>query len=96
MEKMKVTVLVDNTAGVGLRGEWGLSFYIEYGDRTVLLDAGLSGLFAKNAEKMDIDLDRVDFAVLSHAHDDHANGLETFFKINDHAKLYVAHGCDEN
>lgn len=96
MKKMKVTVLVDNTAGVGLRGEWGLSFYIEYGDRTVLLDAGLSGLFAKNAGKMDIDLDRVDFAVLSHAHDDHANGLETFFKINDHAKLYVAHGCDEN
>ena len=96
MEKMKVTVLVDNTAGVGYQGEWGLSFYIEYGGKRILLDAGLSGLFAKNAEKMDIDLGSVDYAVLSHAHDDHANGLETFFRVNDHAKLYVAHECAEN
>jgi len=38
----------------------------------------------------------VDYAVLSHAHDDHANGLDTFFELNDHAPLYVAEGCDEN
>ena len=38
---MKVTVLVDNNDGAGLKEEWGLSFYIEYGDKTVLLDAGL-------------------------------------------------------
>ena len=33
---MKATVLVDNTAWPGLRGEWGLSIYIEYGDKIVL------------------------------------------------------------
>ena len=93
---MKVTVLVDNNEGEGLKGEWGLSFYIEYADNTVLLDAGLSPLFAVNAEKMGIDLNKVDLAVLSHAHDDHANGLDRFFELNDHAKLYVAQGCDEN
>lgn len=97
---MKVTVLVDNRDGENLRGEWGLSFYIEYSSRSgrkkVLLDAGLSGLFAENAEKLGIDLKNVDYAVLSHAHDDHANGLDTFFEINDHADLYVAAGCDEN
>ena len=93
---MKVTVLVDNNDGDGLKGEWGLSFYIEYADKTVLLDAGLSPLFAVNAEKMGIDLNKVDLAVLSHAHDDHANGLDRFFELNDHAKLYVAKGCDEN
>ena len=38
---MKVTVLVDNNDGAGLKGEWGLSFYIEYKGTTVLLDAGL-------------------------------------------------------
>ena len=43
---MKVTVLVDNNDGEGLKGEWGLSFYIEYAGKTVLLDAGLSPLFA--------------------------------------------------
>lgn len=95
-DSMKVYVLVDNNDGAGLKGEWGLSFYIEYADKTVLLDAGLSPLFAVNAEKMGLDLNRVDLAVLSHAHDDHANGLDRFFELNDHAKLYVAQGCDEN
>ncbi len=95
-DSMKVYVLVDNNDGAGLKGEWGLSFYIEYADKTVLLDAGLSPLFAENAEKMGLDLNRVDLAVLSHAHDDHANGLDRFFELNDHANLYVAQGCDEN
>ena len=47
---LKVYVLVDNTDGDGLKGEWGLSFYIEYNGKNVLLDAGLSPLFAVNAE----------------------------------------------
>ena len=94
--KLKTTVLVDNADGDSLKGEWGLSFYIEYGDKTVLLDAGLSGLFAANADSLGLDLTKVDYAVLSHAHDDHANGLETFLDRNDHAPLYVAKYCDEN
>lgn len=93
---LKAYVLVDNHEGAGLEGEWGLSFYIEYEGKTVLLDAGFSPLFAVNAEKMGLDLNKVDFAVLSHAHDDHANGLDRFFELNDHAPLYVAQGCDEN
>ena len=93
---MKVTVLVDNNDGEGLKGEWGLSFYIQYEGTTVLLDAGLSPLFATNARKLGINLNNVDMAVLSHAHDDHANGLDTFLDLNDHAKLYVAEGCEEN
>ena len=93
---MKIAVLADNTDGFGLKGEWGLSLYIEYRGRTVLLDAGLSGLIAENADRLGLDLAAVDYAVLSHAHDDHANGFTTFFERNDHAKLYVAAGCGEN
>ena len=92
---MKVTVLADNLDGETLQGEWGLSHLIEYRDKTVLLDAGLSGLFAENARKLGIDLEEVDFAVLSHAHDDHANGFDTFFEVNSHAPLYIAEGCRE-
>lgn len=95
-KELKIYVLVDNADGPGLKGEWGLSFYIEYKEKTVLLDAGLSSLFSVNAEKLGLDLNNVDFAVLSHAHDDHANGLERFFELNDHAMLYVAEGCEEN
>ena len=93
---MKVTVLVDNINGESLMGEWGLSFYIEYRDKVVLLDTGLSGLFAENADRLGLDLNAVDYAVLSHAHDDHANGFDTFFERNDHAPLFVARECGEN
>ena len=93
---MKVTVLVDNISGKSLGGEWGLSFYIEYRDKVVLLDSGLSGLFAENADRLGLDLNAVDYAVLSHAHDDHANGFDTFFERNDHAPLFVARECGEN
>jgi 7,8-dihydropterin-6-yl-methyl-4-(beta-D-ribofuranosyl)aminobenzene 5'-phosphate synthase len=93
---MRVYVLADNNEGDGLRGEWGLSFYIEYSGMTVLLDAGRTSLFAVNAEEMKLDLDKVDLAVLSHAHNDHANGMDMFFELNDHAPLYVARECGEN
>ena len=96
MNPMKIHVLVDNNPAEGLEGEWGLSFYIEYGETTVLLDAGYSPLFAVNAKKMGLDLDNVDLAVLSHAHNDHANGMIRFFELNDHAPLYVARRCGEN
>ena len=62
---IKVTVLVDNNDGESLKGEWGLSFYIRYGDETVLLDSGLSDLFAENAEKLEMN----DHAMLYVAHD---------------------------
>ena len=39
--KIKVTVLVENTAGaMGLLGEHGLSLWIETADGRVLFDAG--------------------------------------------------------
>lgn len=93
---MKATVIVDNIGNDELQGEWGLCIYIEYQDKKILLDAGASGLFLENAEKMNIPIDKVDYAVLSHAHYDHANGMREFFKINDKAKFYLRDGCKEN
>ncbi len=92
---MRATVLADNTPAPGLEGEWGLSFYIEYGDKTVLLDAGASGLFADNADKLGLRLGDVDYAAISHAHYDHGDGMETFFRRNDKAKFYLRRTADE-
>lgn len=93
---MRATVVVDNIASDGIKGEWGLCIYIEYGDQKILLDAGASGLFAENGRKLNIPIQDVDYAVLSHAHYDHANGMRRFFQINDRAKFYLRDGCGEN
>ena len=92
---MKFTVLTDNNGRNGLAGEWGLSLLIEYNGKNFLLDAGNTGIFAENAEKLGIDLGSVDAAFLSHAHYDHSDGFPEFFKVNKNAKLYIRQGCAE-
>lgn len=88
---MNVTVLMENTAleGCGLAVEHGLSLYIRYRGRELLLDAGSSGRFADNAQALGVDLSAVETAVLSHGHYDHADGLRRFFQINSRAKVYM-------
>lgn len=88
---MKVWALMDNIACSGeFQSEHGLSYYIETEKHRILFDAGETAAFARNAEKLGIDLDSVDFAVLSHGHSDHGGGLSHFLQRNDHAKVYVA------
>lgn len=87
---MIVKVLSENTtSSEKLGSEHGLSLYIETETHTILFDTGASGLFAENAEKMGVDLTRVDLAVISHGHYDHGGGLKTFLGINNRAKIYL-------
>ena len=78
---MRAVVLVENTAPAGLEREHGLSIYLEHRGRRVLLDAGHSGKFARNAQALGVDLTAVDTAVLSHGHYDHADGLDAFLEL---------------
>ena len=87
---MKLTVLAENTAcGEDVTAQHGLSLYIETGDKKILFDMGQSDAFAKNAERLGVDLSQVDLAVLSHGHYDHGGGLETFLRINTTAPVFV-------
>lgn len=98
---MKIQVLVDNRAEnhknrLVLKPEWGLSAFIEFNGQRILLDTGASRNFIANAIAMGIDLSTVDAGILSHAHYDHAGGMEEFFKVNDHASFYLHEGAGEN
>lgn len=102
---MKVQILIDNIEGevcncegskVKLCPEWGLAAHIDFNDHKILLDTGASAQFTKNADAMGVDLTKVECGVLSHAHFDHADGLEAFFKANGRAKFYLREGASEN
>lgn len=86
---MKFTVLMDNTALPEFLSEHGLSFYIQINDVKILLDAGSSGKFVENAKRLDISLEDIDFAILSHGHYDHSDGFRVFHQINEKAPLYL-------
>lgn len=87
---MKITVLTENTSKCGLPMEHGLSLYVETGSHVFLFDTGQTALFSENAKKLGVDLEKVEFVVLSHGHYDHGGGLRRFFEINDHAPVYMS------
>ena len=96
IHKLEMTVLIDNVAEEPLESEWGLSILISADGRNLLLDTGASGLYAQNAERLGIDIGSVDIGVLSHAHYDHADGMDTFFSLNTSAPFLVREGACEN
>ena len=88
---MKITTLIENTTlSPALTAEHGLSLFVETDRSRFLFDAGQSGAFADNADKLGVDLRTADFAVLSHGHYDHGGGMLRFLDRNRRAKLYVS------
>lgn len=92
---MLVKVLIDNIPKNEFAGEWGLSFYIEYHGHQILLDTGAGGCFAENAAKLGVNLEEIEYGVLSHAHYDHADGIPVFFERNKTASFYLRKGAGE-
>ena len=107
---MKITVLTENTISknaeiskLPLQGEHGLSLFIQTQNKNILFDMGQTNLFAKNASLLGIDLQTVDFAILSHGHYDHGGlssplpatlkneyfGIEAFAHINQKAPIFI-------
>ena len=87
---MKITCLMENTTGnVNCQSEHGLSLLVETKDRTILVDTGASGLFLENANKLDVNLRKVETVFLSHGHYDHGGGILEFCKVNPTAKIVM-------
>lgn len=87
---MKITVLCENTKSSDeLVCEHGLSLYIETAKHCILFDMGQTDAYLVNAEKLGVDVSKVDIAFLSHGHYDHGGGLQAFLNVNSKANVYV-------
>ena len=87
---MKIQNLIEDTlTDNGCLAEHGLSFYVETPNHKLLVDAGASDKFLKNAVELNIDFTQVDILVLSHGHYDHSGGIIPFTKINPNARIYI-------
>ena len=77
---MKLTVIMDNHGSEqkALTAEHGLSFLLDTGKSKILFDFGAGKAAYDNAQKLNIDLSEVDYAVGSHGHYDHAGGYPYF------------------
>ncbi|MBU0496106.1 MAG: MBL fold metallo-hydrolase [Chloroflexi bacterium] len=85
------TVVFDNYAhDPALETEWGFSCLIETGQTTVLFDTGANGeMLLRNMAALAKDPARIDIVVLSHAHDDHTNGLAALLGTGLRSRLYL-------
>lgn len=88
---VEITVLLENTkpAQSDYEVEHGLSFLVKTEQSEFIFDCGQTGLAWKNAEKMKIDLSKIEFVVLSHSHYDHAAGFPQLLKYSSPKFLYT-------
>ena len=78
--RIKITTIMDNVSSAPklLKGKHGLSFCVETESCRVLFDFGAGKASWKNARKLGFRPEAADFAVGSHGHYDHADGLPFF------------------
>ena len=89
-EGVRITVLVENTAGGGgLLGEHGLSFWIEHAGKKILFDTGQGDVLTGNAQRLGVRLEKADAIVLSHGHYDHTGGLHKVLQLAAQATIYA-------
>lgn len=96
---MKITTIIENSLGENksLLNEHGLSFFIENNGKNILFDTGKSGNFVENAKKLNIDLNKTNYLVLSHAHYDHCGGVRTFLdSFTSKPELFISNNFFKN
>lgn len=91
---LKITTLVENSPGENhaLQTEHGICFHVEKDGRKLLFDIGQTGAFIQNAQRLRIDLNDLDYVVLSHGHYDHSGGLRFLTRLTREFRLLVGQG----
>ncbi len=94
---LRITTLVENNQGENkaLKNEHGLCFYIEKDNHRILFDTGQSRALLHNAAQLRIDLELLDFVVLSHGHYDHTGGLIPLMEMTTEFELVTGPGLHD-
>ena len=91
---MKIDVLTDNNSMIcNMYPEHGLSILLQANSHQILLDTGPSGKFMQHAALMNLDLEAVDFAFVSHGHNDHSGGLFPLLEKYSGVQIIAANGA---
>jgi 7,8-dihydropterin-6-yl-methyl-4-(beta-D-ribofuranosyl)aminobenzene 5'-phosphate synthase len=90
MSDIALTTLSENTATLGMIGEWGVSILVQVDGSSILFDTGLGISACHNAHLLGVDLRSVDKIVLSHGHFDHTGGLRGVLRERGSVEV-VAH-----
>jgi len=89
---LRITTLIENKPDDKneLISEHGLSLYIEVDNYNILFDTGQTGDFIHNSKKLNIDLNKLDYLIISHGHYDHSGGFKKLIStLNNYPKLVV-------
>ena len=87
----RVTILYDSFGkSPTLTMDWGFAALVEYGGKRILFDTGNNAqIFEHNVKAAGVDLQTLDFVVMSHRHGDHMGGLAYLLKVNPTVKIYA-------
>jgi 7,8-dihydropterin-6-yl-methyl-4-(beta-D-ribofuranosyl)aminobenzene 5'-phosphate synthase len=87
----RVTILYDAFGdSKELTKDWGFSALVEHDGKRILFDSGNNAeIFERNVKALGVDLTKIDFAVISHRHADHATGVKYLLKVNPGVTIYV-------
>lgn len=87
----RVTILYDAFGKLpAMRKDWGYSAFIEHAGKRILFDTGNNPrLFAENVETAGVDLEKLDFVIISHRHLDHTAGLSHLLSVNPRVRIYA-------
>lgn len=87
---MKIKVLSENTAAsADFACEHGLSVYLETENSRLLFDTGAGDLYLANARKLGVELESIEYLLISHGHYDHGGGLKSFMQLNKKAQIFI-------
>ena len=87
----RVTILYDSFGkSPTLTMDWGFAVLVDYGGKRILFDTGNNAqIFEHNVKAAGVDLQKLDFVVMSHRHGDHMGGLAYLLKVNSTVKIYA-------